>query len=194
MADARLVVGVVGSPERAKLAEQIRAFIGHLGRTEPIDRIRAGFAADFHELVADFVDRLVPIDAGPLAVDELHRIFQPALAADEFAHRGAFGAMRAAIDRGIPAWLLADPHAVCDFRGDGAADGTVRANAFTDDGTGAERAGGGRVRLANSGERHRAENGEAAGAYSRTAQKGAAIERGAVGGQACERATARLTV
>ena len=41
MADARLMVRVVGAPEGAKLAEQVRAFVGALGRTEPIDGIAA---------------------------------------------------------------------------------------------------------------------------------------------------------
>src|SRR6516164_9417610 len=192
MADARLVIGVVASPERAQLAEQIGAFIGHLGRAEPIDRVRSGLAANVRELIADLIDSLVPIDAGPLSIDQLHRIFQPALAADELADRSAFGAMRAAIDRRIPARFLADPHAVCHFCGDRAANRAVRADAFTNDRTDAERSGSGGFGLAHGRERHGAENGEAAGAYSRTTQKGAAIERGAVRGEACERAAARL--
>src|ERR1700687_3652597 len=122
MADARLMVGVVGAPERAKLTEQISAFVGHLGRTEPVNRIRALFAANFHQLVADFIDGLVPVDPGPLPIDELHRIFEAALAADQFAYCGALGAMRTAIDRRIPTRLLTDPHAIRDFGGDGAAD------------------------------------------------------------------------
>ena len=133
MADARLVIGVVGAPEGAEFAEQIGALIGQLGRAEPVDRIRARLLADRHQLVADLVDRLIPGDAGPLAVDQLHRIFEPALAADELAHRSALGAMRAAIDRAVPARLLADPDAVRDLRRDGAADGAMRADALADD-------------------------------------------------------------
>src|SRR6516165_5338269 len=38
--------------------------------------------------------------------------------------------MRAAIDRRVPARLLADPHAVHDFSGDGAAHRTVGTNVF----------------------------------------------------------------
>ena len=41
MADTRLVIGVVGAPERGKFAIEIGAFVGELGRTEPIDRIGA---------------------------------------------------------------------------------------------------------------------------------------------------------
>ena len=47
MADARLMVGVVGAPERAELAEQIGAFVGHLGRAEPIDGVRARLVRGF---------------------------------------------------------------------------------------------------------------------------------------------------
>jgi hypothetical protein len=41
---------------------------------------------------------------------------------------------------------------------------------------------------------HRAKYGEAAGADTRTSQKGAAIDSGAVGGETCERAAARLPI
>ena len=40
MADARLVIGVVGAPERPEFAEQIGALVGHFGRAEPIDGVR----------------------------------------------------------------------------------------------------------------------------------------------------------
>jgi hypothetical protein len=70
----------------------------------------------------------------------------------------------------------------------------MRAHAFADDGARGKRAGGGRIRFANGRQRHCAENGKAAGADTRTSQKGAAIKSGAVGGQTCERAAARLTV
>ena len=132
MADARLVVLVVGAPERRQLAEQISAFVGELGRAQPVDRVGPRLLADLLELVADLVDGLVPLDAGPLAVDHLHRIFQAAFAHHQFAHRGALGAMRAAIDRTIPARLLADPDAVGDFRRDRAADRAMRTDALAD--------------------------------------------------------------
>ena len=48
MTDARLVIGVVGAPERAEFAEQIGALVGHLGGAEPVDRIRPGLFADRH--------------------------------------------------------------------------------------------------------------------------------------------------
>src|SRR5262249_8527908 len=109
-----------------------RAFIGHFRRSEPIDSVRPGLAADFHQLVADLVDGHVPGDTGPLAVDQLHRVTQTAIAMDDFAHRGAFGAMRAAIDRAVGARLLADPHAIGDFRCHSAADRAVCADALAD--------------------------------------------------------------
>jgi hypothetical protein len=121
MADAGLMVDRVGAPERRELAEQIGRFVGELGRAEQIDRIRARFLADLQHLVADLVDRLIPGDLLPLAVDQLHRILQPALALDEFAHRRALGAMRAAVDRAVPGRLLTDPDAVLHFGDDRAA-------------------------------------------------------------------------
>src|SRR6266853_1699878 len=132
MADAGLVVGVVGAPEGAQFAEQIGALIGELGRAQPIDRIRPRFLADREDLVADLVDRLVPFDPGPLALDELQRVFQPALAGDELAHRRALGAMRPAVDRAVPARLLADPDAIGNFGGDRAPDRAMGADALAD--------------------------------------------------------------
>src|SRR5664279_4745088 len=195
MADTRLVVLVVGAPERRQLAEQISAFVGELGRAEPVDRIRSRLRANVLELVADLVDRLVPLDAGPLAVDQLHRIFQPALAHHQFAHRGALGAVRAAIDRTIPARLLADPDAVRHFGGDGATDRAVRADAlaYGDRGAlGRRRTGFG---LAHAGERQRAERGETAGGEAGAAQEAAAIDAGAglIGKGLGETAAACLT-
>src|SRR5260370_9940161 len=132
MADAGLVVGVVGAPEGAQFAEQIGALVGELGRAQPVDRIRPRFLADRHELVADLVDRLVPLHPGPFALDELQRVFEAALAGDELAHRGALGAMRPAVDRAVPARLLADPDAIGDLGGDRAADRAMGADAFAD--------------------------------------------------------------
>src|SRR6476659_150009 len=109
MADARLMVGVVGSPEGAELAEQIGAFVGHLGRAEPIDGVGARLLTHGEKLVADLVDRGIPGDTRPLPTHKLHRITQPSLAMYELAHGRALGTVRSAIDRGIPARLLADP-------------------------------------------------------------------------------------
>src|SRR6266567_122249 len=132
MADTRLMVGVVGAPERTELAEEVSALIGHLGRAEPIDGIRARLLANLEHLVADLVDRGIPGDARPLPVHELHRVAQPPVAVNEFAHRSALCAMRAAIDRGIPARLLPDPDPVQHFGGNGAPDCAMRADALSD--------------------------------------------------------------
>ena len=105
------------------------------------------------QLVADLADRLIPADTRvhwPLA--SFIGYFKPAFAAHKFAHRGALGAMRAAIDRAVPARLLADPDVVGDFRRHRAADGAMRADAFADGDLGA----GGR-RRSGLGFAHRAE-------------------------------------
>src|SRR5437870_10143490 len=60
MADARLMVDVVGSPERPELAIEIGRFIGEFGGTQPVDGVRARFRADLQQFVADLVDRLIP--------------------------------------------------------------------------------------------------------------------------------------
>src|SRR5260370_2739607 len=131
MAGARLVIGFVGALESSELAEQIGALVGHFRGAPPVDRIRSGFLADLQDLVADLLDRLVPRDAGPLAVDELERIFEPAVGMHEFAHRCALGAMRAAIERAVPARLLADPNVVLHFGRHRAADRTMRADVLS---------------------------------------------------------------
>src|ERR1700690_2643862 len=175
MADARLVVGVVGTPERAELAEKVGTLIGHLGQTKPVDRVPAGVRADRSQLVADFVDGLLPLDAVPLAVREFHRIFQTPVAHDQFAHGGTLGAVRTAVDRRIPTRLLADPNSVRHFGGDRAADRAVRANALADGDGGAR---GGRrtgLRLAHAGEWQCAERGETARGETGPAQEAAAV-------------------
>ena len=112
----------------ANLRKQVGALVGELRRAEEIDGIRARLAADLHHLVADLVDRLIPRDALPFAVDELQRILEAAVAEHEFARGRALGAMGAAIDRAVPCGLLPDPHAVLDFADDRATHGTMRAH------------------------------------------------------------------
>ena len=94
----------------------------------------------------------------------------------EFAHRSAFGAMRATIDRAVPARLLADPHAVGHFRSHRAADRAMRADALADGDRGAWRGRRTGLRLAHAGERQRAQGRETAGSQARAAQESAAIE------------------
>src|ERR1700732_3414152 len=128
MADTRLMIGIVGSPERRELAVEIGGFIGELGRAEPVDRVRSRLLANFQQLVADLVDRCFPRYAGPLAAYELYGITQPALAQHVVANRRAFAAMRSAIDRAVVVRLLADPHAICDFCDHRTADRTMGAD------------------------------------------------------------------
>src|SRR5262249_31182697 len=143
---------------------------------KPIDRVRPRLLADRGELVADLAHGLVPGHTRPLAVDQLHRVAQTPIAVHKLAHRGTLGAMRPAIDRRIPAGLLADPHAVRDFRHDRAADRAMRADALADGDLRAGGRRGTRLGLAHAAKRQRAERGEAAGGEAGATQKGAAIE------------------
>src|SRR5439155_10590986 len=120
--DARLIVGVVGAPEGGEFAQQVGLLIAVLGGAEPVDRIRSRLGADVEQFVADLGDRLVPGDAGPFAVDQLGRIFEPAVAMRMLAHRGALGAMGAQVEWAVEAGLLAGPYAVLHRGDDGAAD------------------------------------------------------------------------
>ena len=174
--DARLVIGVVGSPEGGELAVEIGGLVGELGGAEPVDRFRARLGADLHQLVADLVDRLIPRHADPLAVHELHRIAQPALAQHVVAHRRALAAVRAAIDRAVPARLLTDPHAVRDFGDDGAADRAMGADVLADRHGCARRRRRAGLGLAYARQRQRSERRQAAGSEARTAQEGTTID------------------
>ena len=116
---------------------------------------------------------------GPLAVDHLHRVAQAAVAVHQFARRRALGAMRAAIDRAIPAGLLADPHAVRDFGHHGAADRAVRADVLADAWRPAPAVEPAASALRTLAERQRAERGQAAGREAGAAQESAAIEAAA---------------
>src|SRR5262249_55598798 len=88
--------------------------------------------------------------------------------------------MRAAVDRRIPAGLLADPHAVRNFRHHRATDRAMagaRGEVVLADGDLRARGGGGAgLGLAHAGERQCAKRGETAGGEARAAQESAAIE------------------
>ena len=176
MTDARLVIDVIGPPVRREFPEQIGALVGELGGPEPIDRVGAGLAANGDELVADLIDRLLPAQPGPLAVHELHRIFQAPVAVHQLAHRCALGAVRAAVEGGVPAGLLPDPYAVRDLGHDRAADRAVGADVLADGdlrARGRRRAG---LRLAHGSERQHAERGEPTADEARPAQESTAIK------------------
>ena len=112
VANPRLVVNVIGTPVCREFAEQISLLVTMLGRTEPIDRIRAAFFADHVHLVADFVDGLFPANADPLATLFFHRVLQAAFSVSVFAYRSAFGAVRPKVERAVPTGFLTGPDAV----------------------------------------------------------------------------------
>ena len=128
MANARLVVDIVGAPHRRHLAEQIGLLIVELGRAQPEHRIGTGFFPDIEQLVADIVNRFVPRNLLPLAVDQLGGILQTAFAMPVFADRSALGAVRAAVEWMVKSRLLPCPDAVLNFRDDAAAHRAVGAN------------------------------------------------------------------
>jgi hypothetical protein len=181
VADARLVVDVVGAPERGELAEEVGALVRELGRAEQEGGVRAGVLADLEQLVADLVDRLLPGEPLPLPVHELERVLQPPLAVDELPDRGALGAVRALVDRAVVAGLLADPDAVLHLGDDRAADRAVGADrlAYRDLSTGLHRACLG---LADHRRRQRAERGQAARGEAGPLHEGAPVDRAGDGG------------
>src|SRR5258707_2772674 len=145
------------------LAEELRGLVRELGRSEPIDGFRPRGLADRHQLVADLADGLVPGNAHPLPVHELRRIFESPFATDELPHRCTFGAMRSAIDRAVPARLLAKPDTTLNLRRDRAANRAMRADALARlgrDPRSRRRAG---FRVAYATDRQRAERGKSAG-------------------------------
>src|SRR5690606_30665858 len=105
-------------------------FIGKFRRPHPIGGFRPGLLANFEELVADAVDRILPGGAFPLAVDEFHRVLQATVAVHEFTHAGALGAMRTAVKGAVPGRFLARPHAVLDLCRYRAPDRTVGTDAL----------------------------------------------------------------
>src|SRR4029450_3277761 len=169
MANARLVIGIIGSPIRREFAIEIGALVGELGRPRPVDRLRARLGANFVQLVADLVDGGIPGNPGPLPVHEFHRIAQTAIAVHQLARRGALGTMRTAIDRAFPARLLADPNPVRHFSQYGATDGAVRADILANGCPTDIRTGG--FGLLHAGERHRTDCCKAAGNETGTAQE-----------------------
>ena len=128
MANARLMVHVIRAPEGREFAEQIGPFIGEFGAAQPEGGIGAAFLPGFHQLVGNLGDGIVPGHALPLAVHQLHRVFNAPVAMHQFANRCALGAMRAAIDWRFPSRFLPHPNAILHFRNHGAANRTMRAD------------------------------------------------------------------
>ncbi len=112
VADARLVVAIVGAEERHPLAQQVSLFVAVLGRADEEERVRPGLLADRLHLLNDLAQCLLPADALVAAVHQLHRRLQAVFAVAVLAQRGALGAVRAQVDGRIEHRLLAHPHAV----------------------------------------------------------------------------------
>src|SRR5215475_15339006 len=111
MADARLVIAVVGAPEGHEFAQQIRLLVAVLRAADPEHRVGTALflvVADREQLVTDFLDRVVPGHLLPFAIDQLHRRLEPMRTLDYsvLAHRGTLGAMRAQVERRIEYRLL----------------------------------------------------------------------------------------
>ena len=111
-----------------------------------------------------------------MAVHELHRIFQAPVAVHEFAHRGALGAMRAAIDRAVETRFLSDPDPIGDLGGYRAADRAMGADVLADRDLRARGWRRTRLGFAHADERQCTERRETAGHQTRTAQEAAAVE------------------
>ena len=105
-----------------------------LALDEPQKNSESGpdFSRIFSSLSPISFDGLVPADALPLAVHQLHGVFDPPVARAVFAHRGALGAVRTEIERRIEIRLLADPDAVLHLGNHAAAHRAVGADTAPD--------------------------------------------------------------
>src|SRR5438876_13788 len=182
--DARLVIAVVGTPERHELAQQKRLLVAVLGAADPEYRVLTAFilvVADREQPIAYFLDRVVPRHLLPLAVDQLHRRLQPVrvLVHAMLAHRRALGAVRAEVERRVEHRLLPYPHAVLDHRVDRAADRAVGAHRALDFDLAGSFAGG--VGLADHAIRKLTGERSGPGDETRTLQKRPPIHRGKLG-------------
>ncbi len=82
----------------------------------------------FKKLVADLIDGLIPGEARPGAVYQLHGILHAPVAEAVAPGRGPLGAVGAEIEGRIVIRLLADPYAVLQLGDDAASDGAVGAD------------------------------------------------------------------
>src|SRR5262245_27301436 len=194
MANARLVIRIVGSPVGGKFAIEVGAFVRELGRTKPIDRLSTRLFADFRQLVADLVDRGVPRNPGPLAIHQLHRITKTTVAMHELARGSALGAMRATVDRAFPARLLADPDSIRHLGEHCAPDGTVGADILANGGPANICTGG--FGFLHAGKRECTDRRKAAGDDTGTSQESTTIEANArlTADRRCKTAATRLAL
>ena len=127
VADARLVVHVVGAPEGGEFPLQVGPLVARLGGPAEEKRVRSRLRPDLEKLVADLVDGLIPGKARPGAVHQLHGELHALLAEAVASGRGPFAAVSAEIEGRIVVRLLADPYAVLQLGDDAAPDGAVGA-------------------------------------------------------------------
>src|SRR5262245_40152499 len=194
MANARLVIGIVGSPIRRELVIEIRTLVGELGGTQPVDRLGARLGADFRHLVADLVDRGLPRNPGPLAIYQFHRVAKATVAMNQLAGRSTLRAMRPTVDRAFPARLLANPHSVRHFGYHRAPHGAVGADILANGGPADIRTGG--FGFLHAGKRQCTDCCKAAGDETGTAQESTTIETNArlTADCRCKTASTRLAL
>ena len=174
MANSCLMVTVIGAPEGVEFAEEVGLLVAVLGRAQPVDRVGSGTLANFQELVADLVDRLVPGNAGPLSVHQLGRVLQTPFAMRVLAHRGALGAVGPEIEGAVEARLLTDPDALVYFGHDRTANRTVGADRLDHFNFGLLV---GRLRLCSAGHHaSRSGRGDTARCQARTLQESPPIQ------------------
>src|SRR5262245_11653332 len=161
VANAGLVIAVVGAPHGHELAVEIGSLVGKLRRSAPEYAVRPGLLTDLQDLVANLVDGLVPADARPTAVDELGWIFQAALTGCQLASGCTFGAMRAHIDDALEYRFLTGPNAVLNLGPNAAADGAKWTDCFDALGFGSGASGRLRVRRLHAGAERRNHPGQA---------------------------------
>jgi hypothetical protein len=99
VANARLVIDVIGTPHRSEFPEQVSLLIAEFCRAHPHRAVGTGLLAHGEQLPTDVIERLVPSDALPLAAHQFHRVFQSLFAMTVLAQRSALGTVRAPVER-----------------------------------------------------------------------------------------------
>ena len=128
VADARLMIHVVGAPQGRHLAKQVGLLVGVLGRAEPVDAVGAGLLAQAQHLIAHLFDGLIPTDALPLAAHQLHRVLEATLTVAVLAQGRPLGAVTAKVEGVIECRLLTGPDTVLHLGIDAAAHRAVGAD------------------------------------------------------------------
>lgn len=121
MADARLVIHVVGAPKRRHLAKQVGLLVGVLGGAEPVDAVGAGLLAKAQHFIAHLFDGLLPAQTLPLAAHQFHRVLEATLTVAVLAQGSPLGTVTAQVEGVIEGRLLTGPDAVLHLGIDAAA-------------------------------------------------------------------------